>query len=98
MPLTIPLAQAERVRQNYLCSDCWEVLIKAQQDATSMALTCITPNCPNRGMVSWQYVEKREHEARVWVRNICKQLAGELTWVNPLPKRTSAQLLTMLGY
>jgi hypothetical protein len=42
MPLTILLAQAERVRKNYLFSDCWEALIEAQQDAESMSLTCIT--------------------------------------------------------
>ncbi len=98
MPLTIHLAQAERIRQNYLCSDCWEALIEAQQDAENMSLTCITPDCPNRGMVSWQYVEKREREARVWLRNIRKQLAGELAWVKPLPKRTAPQLLTLLGF
>ena len=98
MPLTIPLAQAERVRTYYLCSDCWEALIEAQQDAESMSLTCIIPDCPNRGMVSVQYVEKREREARIWLRNIRKQLANELAWMKPLPKRTSAQLLTMLGY
>ncbi|MBC8334098.1 MAG: hypothetical protein H8E29_02435 [Anaerolineales bacterium] len=100
MPLTIPLAQAERVRTTYLCSDCWEALVEIQFDrqTRSVTLACNTPDCPHRGMVSVQYVEQRERLARIWVRNIRKQLANELTWVKPIPKRTQSQLLVELGY
>lgn len=98
MLLDIPLSQAERIRRYYLCSDCWEPLIESSQDRQTISLSCFTANCPNRGMVSVQYVERREREARVLVRNMRKELASELAWVKPIPKRTSPQLLTMLGY
>ena len=100
MPLIIPLSQAKRVQAFYLCSDCWEALHEIQFDpqTRSVTLSCDTPDCTHRGMVSVQYVEQREREARIWVRNLRKQLGEKLSWVETPPKRTSPQLLTLLGY
>ena len=100
MPLTIPLAQAERVRTTYLCSDCWEALVEIQFDrqTRSVTLACNTPDCPHRGMVSVQYVEQREREARVWRRNAQRLLAEHLAWITPPPKRTQTLILAEMGF
>jgi hypothetical protein len=100
MALDISLNQSTRILRYHLCSDCWEILQEIDRNRQSQALTisCITNGCPNRGMVSVQYVEEREHKARTWRRNARKYLAKELSWINPLPKRNQAQLLQAMGY
>ena len=100
MALGIPLNQSTRILRYYLCSDCWEPMQEIDRDCQSqtLSISCITDNCPNRGMVSLQYVERREREARIWRRNARKYLAKDLPWINPLPKRSQAQLLRAMGY
>jgi|SaaInlV_110m_DNA_1040235.scaffolds.fasta_scaffold68242_1 hypothetical protein len=100
MALDIPLNQSTRILRYHLCSDCWEILQEIGRDRLNHILTisCLTKDCPNRGMVSVQYVEGREREARIWRRNARKYLAKELSWINPLPKRNQAQLLQAMGY
>jgi hypothetical protein len=100
MALDIPLNQSARILRYFLCSDCWEGLREIDRDRKSQALSisCQTDTCPNRGMVSVQYVEGRERDARIWRRNARKYLAEELSWINPLPKRNQAQLLQAMGY
>jgi hypothetical protein len=100
MALNIPLNQSTRILRYYLCSDCWEFFQEIDRDRQNQTLTisCLTDDCPNRGMVSVQYVEEREGLARTWRRNARKYLAKELSWINPIPKRTQAQLLQAMGY
>ena len=100
MALDIPLNQSVRILRYYLCSDCWEDLREIARDRVEQTLTisCQTKDCPCRGMVSVQYVEGREREARTWRRNARKYLAESLPWINPLPKRSQAQLLQAMGY
>ena len=100
MALDIHLNQSVRILRYYLCSDCWKILQEIGRDRLNHILTisCLTKDCPNRGMVSVQYVEGREREARIWRRNARKYLAKELSWINPLPKRNQAQLLQAMGY
>jgi hypothetical protein len=100
MALDIPLNQSTRILRYYLCSDCWEDLQEIDRDrqAQTLMISCLTDDCPNRGMVSVQYVEEREGLARTWRRNARKYLAKELSWINPLPKRSEAQLLQAMGY
>jgi hypothetical protein len=100
MALDIPLNQSTRILRFYLCSDCWEPLREIARDRVEQTITisCQTANCPNRGMVSVQYVETREREARIWRRNARKYLAKKLSWISPLPKRSQAQLLQAMGY
>ena len=100
MALNIPQSQSVRILRYYLCSDCWEILQETDRNRQSQTLTisCITNDCPNRGMVSVQYVEGREREARIWRRNARNYLAEELSWIAPLPKQNQAQLLQAMGY
>jgi hypothetical protein len=100
MALEISLNQSTRILRYYLCSDCWEDLREIDRDryAQTLTISCLTDDCPNRGMVSVQYVEERERLARSWRRNARKYLAKELSWINPLPKRNQAQLLQAMGY
>jgi len=100
MALDIPLNQSTRIIHYYLCSDCWEDLQEIDRDHQNQTLTisCLTDDCPNRGMVSVQYVEERERLAHIWRRNARKYLVKELSWINPLPKRSQAQLLQAMGY
>ena len=100
MTLDIPLNQSTRILRYYLCSDCWEGLqeIDLDRQAQTLTISCQTDACPNRGMVSVQYVEEREREAHIWRRNARKYLAEILPWINPIPKRTQAQLLQAMGY
>ena len=100
MALELPLNQSTRILRYYLCSDCWEIFQEIGRDRQNHILTisCLTKDCPNRGMVSVQYVEMREREARIWLRNARKYLAEDLPWINPLPKRSQAQLLQAMGY
>jgi hypothetical protein len=100
MTLDIPLNQSTRILRYYLCSDCWEDLQEIDRDRQNQTLTisCLTQDCPNHGMVSVQYVEERERLARTCRRNARKYLAESLPWINPLPKRSQAQLLQAMGY
>ena len=100
MALDIPLNQSTRILRYHLCSDCWEGLceIGRNRQAQTLSVSCQTDACPNRGMVSVQYVEGREREARIWRRNARKYLAKELSWIAPLPKQNQAQLLQAMGY
>jgi len=100
MALNIPLNQSTRILRYYLCSDCWEIFQEIDRDrqTQTLSVSCQTDACPNRGMVSVQYVEERERLARTWRRNARKYLAVHLPWINPIPKRTQAQLLQAMGY
>lgn len=88
--------EAEKIVRDCVCSDCWGDLV-AQYDRQTRKSTvsCRTENCPNHGVVSKRFVERREQESagELLEARTALRMAGVLK-----SGKTQKQLLSELGF
>lgn len=57
--------EADKMTRDCVCSDCWGDLVGIYDPRTRMkTVRCSTENCPNHGVVSKRFVEKREQKSK----------------------------------
>lgn len=93
--LKLDPVDAEKMVRDCVCSDCWEGLTTRYDPATrESVVSCQTPGCECRGVVSKHYPERRENAARAEL----SEATVALTRAGVLPKKSAAQLLAELGF
>jgi nicotinamide mononucleotide (NMN) deamidase PncC len=89
-----PVEAEKRVR-DCLCSDCYGDLTAVYNRQTRLSrVTCSTEGCPNHGVVSKRFVEKREAKSKSELLNA----TTALTMAGVLPKQSASQILAELGF
>jgi hypothetical protein len=79
-----------------VCSDCWGDLVGIYSPKTRMKrVQCSTENCPNHGVVSKKFVEKREQKSQgeLIEAKTALKAAGVLRTT-----KTAQQILSELGF
>lgn len=93
--IEIDPVEAEKRVRDCLCSDCYGDLHAVYNRQTRLShVTCSTAGCPNNGVVSKRFVERREAAAR----SERMEATVALTRAGVLPKKSSDQLLAELGF
>jgi hypothetical protein len=90
--------KANTIVRYYLCSDCWETLAAYDDPNThKSSVRCVTQDCPCRGYVRREFVERRKTVSRRELIEARLTLRGALPWYHE-EKKTPEQLLRELGY
>lgn len=87
---------AEKLVRDCVCSDCWGDLITSYDRVErSSSVSCSTAGCPNHGVVSKRFVEKREQKSagELLEAKTALTMAGVLR-----SGKSEKQLLADLGY
>jgi hypothetical protein len=65
--IVVSIIDARRLADEYLCSDCWEVLT-VYPEGNAYNIKCVTPGCTTPGCTSRKYVDKHHAiNAMQWV-------------------------------
>jgi len=68
METSLPLEKAQTIVRHYLCSDCWETLAAYDDPNTrKSSVRCATQDCPCRGYVRREFVERRKVTLIGWL-------------------------------
>ncbi len=96
--IDIPEGSVRNIQSSTRCAACWEpVFVTYNSKDRTYNVKCITPGCNTPGLVSHQYVERRQAESRALLLLATSVLKNALAWVER-PRKSIVELRRELGY